>query len=215
MSDTTYSKAKPGTIYSPFCANESEYIKQKFLFTALCVAGKNAKVQQQKVDAFCYNLARQNAGDSVPIFELLSAIPQERRAEAVDRELRAVKLGQYSRLVAAITQLCNWYLNDNNCFNVVDREALVLVPGIGMKTASFYLLNTRAHCVCAVLDTHILRWLRNYRNYRNAPTVTPGDVYLYKLWESVYFGEMFKEGYTTADVAMFDLQLWKAGAGVE
>jgi hypothetical protein len=215
LNDTTYSQAKPGTIYSPFCANESEYVKQKFLFTALCVAGKNAKVQQQKVDTFCDNIARWSGGKPVPVFELLSTIPAQKLTVALDRELRAVQMGQYTRLIAAVTQLCGWYLDDSNCFNVVEREALILVPGIGMKTASFYLLNTRENYVCAVLDTHILRWLRNVRNYRNAPTSTPGDACVYKLWESVYFGEMFKEGYTIKDTAMFDLQLWKAGAGVE
>lgn len=215
MSNSDNSCALTGTIYSPFCAHETEYIKQKFLFTALCVAGKNAKQQQKKVDVFCKNVERWAGGRATPLLAILSSIPAAKLHAAIDRELKAVKMGQYTRLIAAVKHLCMWYSQDNDCFNTIEREALRLCPGMGMKTASFFLINTRVDVVHAVLDTHILSWLRNVRDYKTAPRSTPSDVYIYKMWEGVYFGEMFKEGYTTKDTAMFDLRLWKSGANIE
>ena len=215
MSEESFSRNLPGTVYSPFCANESDYIKQKFLFTAICVAGKTAVVQQKKVDTFCENVCRWNGGKPEPVFNLLSSIPIQKLTEALSRELRVVRMGQYTRLIKTIEYLCALCRQDASCLNTIGREELIQCPGVGMKTASFYLLNTRPGVLCAVLDTHILRWLREKRGYTAAPSASPIDVADYKLWEAVYFGEMFKDGYAVKDIAEFDLALWKQGAGVE
>ncbi len=202
-------------MYYPFCADESDYIKQKFLFTAICVAGKTATVQQKKVDTFCENICRWNGGVQAPVFDLLSTIPAQKLTEALDRELRVVRMGQYTRLIKTIEYLCTLLRQDATCLHTISREELIKCPGLGMKTASYYLLNTRLNVIHAVLDTHILRWLRISRGYTSAPSSTPTDVYTYKLWETLYFGEMFKDGHTAKDIAEFDLALWKQGAGVE
>ena len=53
------------------------------------------------------------------------------------------------------------------------REDLMDVYGVGPKTARFFLLHTREFCDEVVLDTHILRWMRERCDVKEAPKNTP------------------------------------------
>jgi thermostable 8-oxoguanine DNA glycosylase len=71
------------------------------------------------------------------------------------RYLRIVRAGQYARIAAAFRGVLS--LNLRTC-TVADLEA---VHGIGPKTARMFLLHSRPAQRVAVLDTHILAWLRS------------------------------------------------------
>lgn len=113
--------------------------------------------------------------------------------------LKSVKIGQYNRINNAIRD--SLLLNLRTC-NVSDLEQ---VYGVGPKTARFFLLHTRGE-EHAVLDTHILKWLRN-KGYE-APNNTPQNRNTYKKLEEIFKKEVAKDG-EYATLAEADLEIWK------
>ena len=65
-----------------------------------------------------------------------------------------------------------------------DFETLASVPGVGSKTAKFYLTHSRAGERHAVLDTHLLGWMRDHGV--RAPRHTPGSPTQYRKLEQQY-----------------------------
>lgn len=212
MNDVAAPNRNIGTVYAPYCADADDYVKQKFLFTTLCVTGKKATVQQEKVDAFVCELERR-VGASHPLLVALSVYGPAYRSNIIVSCLKYVKMGQYNKLTAALMFLTEKHAQDNMFIHRATREQLARCPGIGFKTASFFLLNTRPGCAHAVLDTHTLAWLRS-KGHKKAPYSSPQEPRAYAMWEAVFFEEMFKEGKTIQDIAAFDLSVWKAGAGI-
>lgn len=209
--------APPGTVWNPYCADQSDHVKQKFLLTALCVAGKTASIQEPKVEAFCHNVSRWwKKGEMPPILQALGEIghTEEQRADTILKELKAVKMGQYTRITRALLWLVanmkkaapgvNW-------LNNVTRASLSTCPGIGFKTASFYLMYSREACSYAVLDTHILKFLRDI-GYAFAPRTTPVDRQKYRYWENQFLAEAFRRGYNNRTLRLLDFKLWREHA---
>lgn len=196
----------PGTVYNPFCQDASSKIKQKFLLTCLCVAGKNAKVQQGKVDVFCTNVAN-NLQSDLGIFDTLRKLSEGTRSAFVDRELRHVRMGQYKRITAAINYLIGKLNICEVDWSTATRSDLVACPGLGMKTASFYLVYSQGGRY-AILDVHILKWLKS-RGY-NVPTRTPASQKEYLKLEEAFFQELIREGMSLDSLASFDFSIWSS-----
>ena len=86
--------------------------------------------------------------------------------------LEKVKIGQYSRIEMVFKQIC-----------VLDAKNLKLpelesIYGIGPKTARFFLLHSFPDQNYAVLDTHILAWMREVRKYQVPKSTPSGKKYL-------------------------------------
>lgn len=117
----------------------------------------------------------------------------------IEDALRQVKMGQYSRiafLFAGVAQVVD--------VETVTVEELESFSGIGPKTARFFVVHTRKNQRHAILDTHILKYLR--QNGINAPKSTPsGKAYLTLEQEFLKLAD--KSGMSLAD---FDLMLWKS-----
>ena len=90
---------------------------------------------------------------------------------------------------AAIHQLATAVDAGDLDLRTCERDALVEFPGIGYKTASFFMNCTRRDTHCACLDTHILRWLREERGYPDAPAASPQSKKQYTHWEAIYLEE--------------------------
>lgn len=90
-----------------------------------------------------------------------------------------------------------------------DAEDLESFPGIGPKTARFFLLHSRPDVECAVLDRHILRWMGQYMKVPNA---TPTGE-RYRELERAFLSHARRLGKTPAQL---DLDIWnEATKGAE
>lgn len=85
----------------------------------------------------------------------------------------------------------------------VTVEELDDIPGVGPKTARFFVVHSREGARHAVLDTHILAWMRD-QGYR-APKQTPQSPSMYTALEDSFLHEADARGLTPAEL---DLQIW-------
>jgi len=175
---------------------------EAFILLAILVAGKNAKVQQDKLKEFLRV--------TLPLGELMSPFDYIRvLLESLDGEakllgrMRQFGFGQYRRLLRCFKELVELdrRVGLHNCY-AADLEE---VHGIGPKTARFFLLHSRPNQRLAVLDTHILAWLKKVKKCRNVPKVTPSGGSRYRLWETrfLYFCDQLNK--TPAEL---DLEIW-------
>ena len=164
--------------------------KQAFLMFTIIVSGKNSKVQSEKLASFLY--PAEAAG--ITPYEL---IKQLNSVGMLEHSLRFNKVGQYNRITRAFNEMLE--LDLDNC--MVDE--LEEIHGVGPKTARFFLLHTRKNDVYAVLDTHILRWMREELGIPT-PKNTPSGK-RYTDLEQDYINHCIING---LDPATLDLEIW-------
>jgi len=165
--------------------NRSKEELEEFLIFCLLVAGKTASIQAKKLESFLsgrspFNLLRKYRWDGILLERIQNA-----------------KLGQYNRLVKAFSQIVDL---DVFACSVADLEK---IPGIGPKTARFYILHSRPNQEVAVLDTHILKWLRDELGL-NTPKSTPSSKKYLEL-EKEFISYCKKHKRKPADL---DLEIW-------
>jgi thermostable 8-oxoguanine DNA glycosylase len=118
----------------------------------------------------------------------------------LDTQMKKFKLGQYKRIGNAFKGI----LQFKRMLRIVTIEQLESIKGIGSKTARFFILHSRPDQKVAVLDTHILKWLRE-QGY-SAPKQTPTKK-RYAILESIFLTEAWKREMNPADL---DLMIWKS-----
>lgn len=178
---------------------------EEFLLFCFVVAGKNADQQSIKLEAF---------------LEGESPFAYIRKLEAMhtlDAELRRVKIGKYSLLSRGFSQVAHAKLDLRTC----SWETLTSFPGIGIKTAKFFILHSRVNQMLSVLDTHVLFWMKECLGPKTprgmaVPEHTPQDPRLYQFWETVYLGLVLTRYLPTQSLKSYsinwahvDLDLWK------
>lgn len=189
MSVTTVIDPKNITNY-----DRTDYELELFWLFCLFVAGKNSDVASDKLS--------QLLSDIIPW-----QTPFEYLKEAdVFNTLVTIKSGQYNRLTRAINESLS--LDLRTC----DLEDLTKIHGVGPKTARFFLLHTRPHCDYAVLDTHILKWIRNHPEYSSAPKDTPQNPAEYERWSNIAI-ELMNQTYPGMTLADIDLLIWTEVSG--
>jgi hypothetical protein len=178
---------------------------EEFLLFCVVVAGKNADQQALKLERFL--------GGRKPFAYIRSS---DREGKLTER-LKAVRLGKYALLGRSFRQLAGSGIDLAGC----TWEELTAFPGIGIKTAKFFILHSRAREMHGVLDTHVLGWMREHwarpgRKPAGVPGHSPQDPAAYRFWEHVYFGMVTARhhaGGRAVDWARFDLDLWKERRG--
>jgi hypothetical protein len=178
---------------------------EEFLLFCVVVAGKNADQQAVKLERF---LAGRRP------FEFIRRSDREGR---LDGHLKEVRLGKYALLGRSFRQLAQSGLD----LATVSWEELTGFPGIGLKTAKFFVLHSRAREMHGVLDTHVLAWMREHwtpgLSRLPVPRHSPQDPRAYRFWETVYFGMVttrhHARGAGPIDWARFDLDLWRERRG--
>jgi len=183
--------------------NRSEISLQEFLLFAIVVAGKNSKIQAQKLDDFLgliCSLYTEDHGE-LPL-DYFAAIKHHGMA-GVRYCLACCRMGQYTRITKAFVNLANAKIN----LKTVTAEQCGEISGIGPKTSRFFVLHTQKNARCAVLDTHILKYVREFID-PSAPKSTPSGQRYAELEEKflLYYKNNYKNLYTLAE---FDLTIWK------
>ncbi len=172
---------------------------EEFLLFCIVVAGKTAVIQAKKLDQLLENLTL-TYGVCNPFILIKESI----RDGNLRKYLETVKMGQYGRLERAFDNVVN--LHAPTC-SLEDLEA---IPGIGMKTSRFFVVHSRANQPYAILDTHILAYMRKHKIGKDVPKVTPSSRAQYLRLEKSFLNHLRKRG--IKDVAEFDLQVWSANA---
>jgi thermostable 8-oxoguanine DNA glycosylase len=164
-----------------------------FLFGLFC-AGKNSDYAAKCLAKLLHTIEGETP------FEVLKNLGEI----GIYNALCASRIGQYNRLTKAVMSAVN--LDLATC----TLEELMKVHGVGQKTARFFLLHTRPNCQCAVLDTHILKWLRD--NQVDAPQNTPTSVKQYKDLEEKFLF-LANANFPFMSIADVDLTLWMKYSG--
>ena len=165
---------------------------QEFILFCAVVAGKSAHQQTKKLDAFL-KLYPEIRGDKSP-FEYVWALSEKNKLRSA---LEAVKMGQYNRLTTAFEMLTA--INLRTC----QPEDLEAVPGIGMKSSRFFIVHSREGAEYAILDTHILRYMREVLSIETPKSTPSGNKYL--RLEKEYLEYAKSQNMSLADL---DLQIW-------
>jgi hypothetical protein len=180
---------------------------EEFLLFCVVVAGKNADQQAAKLERFL--------GGRSPFAFVRRCVADA----SLGARLREARLGKYTLLARSLGMLARSGIDLGTC---TWRE-LTAFPGIGIKTAKFFVLHSRAGEMHGVLDTHVLSWMREHgpsagRRAFAVPRHSPQDPLNYAFWETVYFGMVCARahpggGSRPLDWARFDLDLWKERRG--
>jgi thermostable 8-oxoguanine DNA glycosylase len=165
---------------------------EAFMVFSLAVAGKNAN---QTANLIGKVLGEAKSNESP--FQFLRRIP-------LDDHLRFWKVGQYRRILPALEGVMK--LDLRTC----TMEDLLKVHGIGPKTANMFLLHSRPNHEGAVLDTHILRWMREVHGVKT-PKQTPSGKRYDELEELARW--LINESFPHLSLADADLLIWKTMSG--
>lgn len=172
--------------------NRSVEELQSFWMFAILAAGKKAVIQARKLAEFLHPIEKTDARPFDYLMEL-------KRTNALDDVIREHKLGQYSRVSRCFTESMELDLKD---VSVKDLESIY---GVGSKTARFFLLHSRENQEFAVLDTHILKWMRNELGI-SVPKSTPPAGAKYDELEAIFLNHAKSKNISPADL---DLSIWK------
>jgi hypothetical protein len=170
--------------------NRSDTELEEVLLNMISFAGKNARQQAIKMELFL-----ESTNDSP--FVLIRTWYAD---ESLLRRLIDSRIGKYGLLFKAFTALATSGIDLRNC----TVEELITFPGIGLKTARFFILHTRPNQSYVVIDTHVLKEMRalGMTELRTTPT---GKHYL--ELEQKYLHYLEGEGIT--NLAEHDLTTWK------
>lgn len=170
---------------------------EEFMLFSIVVAGKESNQQAKKLSEFLHY-----KGDTSP-FGYIRQLDVF-NTDYINRMLRQVKMGQYNRITTAFRGVAQFLKQapDYPILSWVTVENLQCIKGIGMKTARFFIMHSRANQKYACLDTHVLKWLA--AKGHTVPKSTPqGDNYL--QLEKVFLGYCEQLGKSPAEL---DLQIW-------
>lgn len=175
--------------------NRNKYELQEFLIFSICVAGKTAKQISIALDEFlkpCKKLRMKP-------FDLIRKYIED---NILLEKIKESSLGKHFLLLKGLYQIVNADLDLEKC----KPEDLEKIHGIGQKTSRFFILHTRPAQNIAVLDTHILRYIREVLGYKKVPKSTPSSQRLYQELEKIFIQDAREKRKT---VAQWDLEIWK------
>ena len=174
--------------------NRNETQLQEFLLYCVCVAGKKSEIETRKLDKFL---------DGASPFKLIrkllkssSVIWKDGLMEHLSKNKVAPYKQRYNSFKDAVT-----LLPDN--LSEVTLDELQQVRGISTKTSRFFLTHSREDFDEPVLDTHILRYLKDVGH--DVPSSTPQNPNVYGKVAS-----LFKKEADLAEMSVtdFDLKVW-------
>lgn len=172
--------------------NRSDSELQEFWLFCIAVAGKTASQIAVKIDGF---LSPRKA-DETP-YEFIRRLVSTNSLRA---EMERVKLGKYDLLSKAYSFCVSDAGPDLRKASVQDLEQ---VHGVRHKTSRFFLLHSRAGADVAVIDTHVLKYLK-HRGHPGIPDGVPQNNSYYDL-EALMKAEAEAHAMPLAE---FDLAVW-------
>ena len=170
---------------------------QYWILFTIAVAGKGAKVTEQKMIAFLRDAGR-------PIASPFKIIHLYQENGELLRKLKKHKLGKYSLLMKGFPAAAQLDVQDD-----LDVEKLMKVPGIGPKGARMIMMyGFPEQKDYAVLDTHVLKWLRAH-GY-DAPDATPTG----KQYEKLEHWVIAEARARNMTPRQFDTMVWQQYARI-
>ena len=167
---------------------------QEFLLYCVCVAGKKSEIETRKLDKFLsgaspFKLIRKLLKSSSVIFN-----------DGLMEHLSKNKIAPYKQRWNSFKDVAT-LLPDN--LSEVTLDELQQVRGISTKTSRFFLTHSREDFDEPVLDTHILRYLKDVGH--DVPSSTPQNPNVYGKVAS-----LFKKEADLAEMSVtdFDLKVW-------
>jgi len=182
------------TIIEDINYDRSDSELEYFLMFAICVAGKTAKQIKIALNKFLAEGFANGIGSPFDILRHYIA------TEVLYEQMKESGLGQYTKLAKAFVQITNDDFNLREC----SLDDLMGVHGVGPKTARFFLCYTRPNQPYAILDTHILRYIREKLSVYTPPATPTGAKYL--ELEKVFVKHAQSKGY---EPVQLDLQIWE------
>jgi len=173
--------------------NRAPWQLEEFLLFCVCVAGKSAHTQAERLERFLGSVA----GRRGPIQKVRALLGSGQLRSALER----AGIGQYRRIGAAFGELASKRFD----LASVSIEDLESITGIGPKTARFFVLHSRPGQRVAVIDRHVLGFLREC----GLTTLLrpPGDAKRYRELEEVFLQQADAEGRAPHEL---DLSVWLA-----
>lgn len=135
--------------------NRSDKELQELLLFLIAVAGKTASQVAPRLHKFLYRLGLDILVNQTP-FEIINMFLQY--GSMVER-LKNHGFGCYTRLDRGFKEAANCGLDLRTC----TKEDLMQIHGVGRKSASCFLAWTRRGERVAMLDTHLLKYLRYWQ----------------------------------------------------
>ena len=174
--------------------NRSERELQFFWIYSILVAGKDADQTARKVSKLFKDLGPRE----LPFDHLVT------RLTDLHNILVANRIGQYGRIELAIHQSLKLKLKTVTAFE------LESIHGVGPKTARLFLLHSRKDQNYAVLDTHILQWMRDHGV--DAPKDSPPKGKRYDELERLFIS-LAKAHYPDLTLPEIDILIWAKQSG--
>lgn len=165
---------------------------QELVLFCIIVAGKSAHQQAKKLEEFLHLHPSLREGKTP--FQYISTLLE---MGILRTSLEKARLGQYTRLEKAFSQVIP--LDLRTC----TPEELESIPGIGMKTSRFFIVHSRELAEYAVLDTHILKYIRDVIGV-DTPRQTPAKRKYLEL-EKIYLEHAKCKNMSLAEL---DLKIW-------
>lgn len=182
----------PTNITEPYRTEEE---LQEFAMFCVMVAGKNSHQQAAKLDAMLSDRYKNPGCEDMRPFEFVTHLI---KSDLFEQWLRVHRVGQYRRIGGAFRGLVQY----DGHMHAISLEQLESIYGIGQKSSRFYLLHSRLDQRLAVLDTHVLKFMRSL-GY-DVPKSTPSGKQ-YNRIEKLFLLECDKADVSPAE---FDLQIW-------
>ena len=168
---------------------------EELILFLVAVAGKNAATTSKNLDRFLSDYCPFTPFKVVKLFH-------ESKLKDV---LRHYGFGCYNRLARAFTELAESNLDLRTC----TLEDLMQIHGIGRKSASCFLAWTREMVNVAMLDTHLMKYIRHELGYTDAPKATPSTKKQYDFYEKIYLDHCSR---LQVNPTYYDLEIWRSYA---
>ncbi len=180
--------------------NRNEWQLQEWLLYCICVAGKKSEIESPKVRKFCLD---PRFGFNLKPFDLIRKLLSVSSVEedGLKQHLKKYKISPYTQRYNSFKDAVT-LLPDN--LSEVTIDDLQKVRGISTKTSRFFLTHSREDFEEPVIDTHILRFLRD-EGHDDVPESTPQNPKVYAK-VAKYFSDIAEA--RKQSVTELDLQVW-------
>lgn len=175
--------------------NRTQYELEEFILFCINVAGKKSAIEAPKLEVFIER-AKNITKETTPFNCIRKLIKLGRLNEI----MHWAKLSPYAQRYNSYVAVAK--IKD---LQTVTLNRLLQVPGIGLKTARFFLSHSREDFDEPMLDTHILRFLRD-QGHADAPKSTPSNENTYRYFANIFKNIARQLGKSVTDL---DLEIWK------
>jgi len=179
--------------------NRTQYELEEFILFCINVAGKKSSIESPKLEVFIER-AKNITKETTP-FNCIRKLIKLGRLQEI---MHWAKLSPYKQRYNSYVAVAK--IQD---LQTVTLNRLLQVAGIGLKTARFFLSHSREDFDEPMLDTHILRFLRD-QGYSDAPKSTPTKENTYHYFANIFKGIARQLGKSVTDL---DLEIWKKYSG--